>query len=92
MRAFAVELFSNLSLLLNFTVMKKNPCRSGRKNRILITWPFLQPPTMMLLSRGQTVTDVTSLGHSRISLGDKQSVKDHISTRLLPSQAKNTCL
>lgn len=58
----------------------------------LITWPFLQPPMIMLLSRGQTVTDVTSLGHSRMSLGDKQSVKDHISTRLLSSQAKDTYL
>jgi len=45
---------------------------------------------MMLPSRGQTAIDVTSREHSRINLGDKQSVKDHINIRLLPSQAKNT--
>lgn len=33
MCAFAVELFSNLFLLLNFTITKKNVCRRG-KNRI----------------------------------------------------------
>jgi len=51
----------------------------------------MQPPIMMLLSIGQTETDVTSRGHSRMSLGEKQSSKDHINTLLLPSQAKNTC-
>lgn len=50
----------------------------------------MQPPMMMLLSIGQTEMDVTSRGHSRISLGDKQSAKDHTSTLLLLSQAKNT--
>lgn len=55
------------------------------------TWPFVQPPMMILLSRGHTAIDVTSRGHSRINLGDKQSVKDHISTRLSPSQSTDTC-
>lgn len=47
---------------------------------------------MIVPSRGQTEIDVTSRGHSRINLGDKQSVKDHIRTRLFPSQAMNTCI